>query len=87
MKLRTISPNAVELTLSNGSQVLFSYGTPVAVSINFKSGPYSYGVYKTSHEFGPTTSKHINTWTNTTRTLSQGEIEALVDLSGNPNLS
>ena len=87
MKLKNISANAHVVTFSNRSEVLFSYGTPVAVSINFESGRYKFGIYKTGQAFGPTTAKHINGWTKTTRTLPQREIEQLADMAGNPDLS
>jgi hypothetical protein len=75
MKLRQINSNCHELVTKNGS-VLFSYETPVAVSFDIASGD-KWGVYKTAEKHSVTTTKHINKWTATTRTLPQNDIEYL----------
>ena len=55
MKLRKIGNNETELTLSDGTQVLISYETPVAA---YRAGE----TYRTSKKWSATTSKHINKW-------------------------
>lgn len=86
MKLKQHSSNCHELALARGA-VLFSYETPVAISFDYPTKVTLstdgtkfelYGVYKTAEKFSKTTSKHINQWTATTRTLSQ---EVLVDFA------
>ena len=44
------------ITKEDGTQILFSYSTPVACYIPNK------GYYKTAKEFSVTTSKHITQW-------------------------
>ena len=55
MNLKPIASNKTELTLGDGTQVLFSYETPVACWIQ---GEY----FKTSKKWSNTTSRHINSW-------------------------
>jgi hypothetical protein len=55
MNLKPIASNKTELTLGDGTQVLFSYETPVACWIN---GEF----FKTSKKWSNTTSRHINSW-------------------------
>jgi len=55
MNLKPLASNKTELTLGDGTQVLFSYQTPVACWIN---GEY----FKTSKKWSNTTSRHINSW-------------------------
>jgi hypothetical protein len=74
MKLRQINSNCNELVTKNGS-ILFSYETPVAVSFDLPMGD-KWGVYKTSEKHGTTTTRHINKWTATVRSLPQNVIEA-----------
>ena len=57
MKIKPIQSNMTELTLADGTQVLFSYQTPVACWID---GQF----YKTSYKWSKTTSRHINKWTH-----------------------
>lgn len=78
MKLKQISANCHELSLPYGS-ILFSYETPVAVSFDRpceKVGDL-YGCYKTNAKFSKTTTKHINSWTQTQRAFDQCIIEDL----------
>ena len=85
MKLKQHSSNCHELALARGA-VLFSYETPVAISFDYptkvkfaSNGAEGelYGVYKTDVKYSKTTTKHINAWTATTRTLSQEVLEDL----------
>ena len=79
MKLRQISSNCNELALAKGS-ILFSYETPVAISFDFPvsiDGQDWYGIWKTEEKFSKTTTRHINSWTATVRTLPQEKLLAL----------
>ncbi len=58
MQLKPIASNMTELVLNDGTQVLFSYQTPVACLINNE-------FYKTNKKWSVTTSKHIGKWANT----------------------
>lgn len=55
MKIKHISMNMTELTLTDGIQVLFSYDTPVA---SWHNGRY----YKTDYKWSKTTARHISRW-------------------------
>lgn len=55
MNLKPLASNKTELTLSDGTQVLFSYATPVAC---WKDGEF----FKTSKKWSHTTTRHINSW-------------------------
>jgi hypothetical protein len=79
MQLKNISPNCNEVNFTNGNSVLFSYKTPVAVVINLSWGNHKPGVYKTAEKFSNTTTKHINAWTSTTRTLPQDELVKMAE--------
>lgn len=61
MNLKPIGANQNQLTLNNGTEILFSYKTPVA-AINKESGIGV--VYVTVHKWSKTTSKHITQWLN-----------------------
>ena len=53
IKLKQIKSNMTELTLANGTRVLFSYETPVA-------GWDDDGAFRTMEHYSPTTTRHIN---------------------------
>ena len=55
MKVTPIGLNQTEVSLKNGTVVLFSYGTPVAAL-------YEGNYFKTSYKWSKTTSAHINHW-------------------------
>ena len=57
MKLQHLSGNKNQITLADGTQVLFSYATPVAC---WKDGAF----YKTDKFWSKTTSRHVNEWTH-----------------------
>ena len=57
MKLTPIAANQTELTLNNGTQVFFSYKTPVAAYCS-ESGKF----IRTNYKWSVTTSRHINKW-------------------------
>jgi hypothetical protein len=73
MKLRQINNNCHELVTSKGT-VLFSYETPVAVSFDLPIGD-KWGTYKTAGH-STTTTRHINKWTATQRTVLQETLYA-----------
>ena len=64
MQLRQIASNMTQLDLSDGTQVLFSYRTPVAC---YDNGNY----YRTATKWSVTTSRHINKWLEGVRALEQ----------------
>ena len=55
MFLSNLGGNKTKITLEDGTQVLFSYHTPVACWVN---GEF----FKTSKKWSQTTSRHINSW-------------------------
>lgn len=58
MKIKPIASNMTELLLNDGTQVLFSYQTPVAVI----KRDQCLQTIQTSKKWSVTTSKHINKW-------------------------
>jgi hypothetical protein len=78
MKVIHVASNCVEVQLNKG-QVLFSYETPVAISLDEEVLGFEVGVYRTAEKFSNTTSKHINKWTATRHSLPQAEIERLAN--------
>ena len=57
MKLERLGASKSLLTLSSGSEIFYSYNTPVACKV---SGEF----YKTKEYFSRTTSKHITQYLN-----------------------
>ena len=57
MKLRKLGNNETLIVLTDDTEVLISYETPVAAR---RGGSY----YRTSTKWSATTSKHINKWLN-----------------------
>ena len=57
MQLRPIAANQTEITLSNGTQVFFSYRTPVAAYLADKAK-----YVRTATRWSVTPSRHINKW-------------------------
>lgn len=70
MKLKPIQSNMTELTLNDGTQVLFSYQTPVACWVD---GQF----YKTDKKWSVTTTRHINKWTHLAISKPQAYFDAL----------
>ena len=56
MKLTPIAANQTEVSFANGTQVFFSYKTPVAAYLPEK------GYVKTEKFWSVTTSRHVNKW-------------------------
>ena len=57
MKLERLGESKTLLTLSSGSEIFYSYNTPVAAKV---SGEF----YKTNEYYSKTTSKHITQYLN-----------------------
>lgn len=57
MKLTPLASNMTVIEFLNGTEVLFSYETPVATF-----GPS--GFLQTEQHYSPTTTRHINKWKN-----------------------
>ncbi len=75
MKLAILGPNMTQVSFPDGTRVLYSYNTAVAVFLS--SEPHCLA---TSKKWGPTTSKHINKWLNgaAAARIPQEELELLV---------
>ena len=56
MKLTPIAANQNEVTINDGTQIFFSYRTPVAAYLPEK------GYVRTEKFWSVTTSRHINKW-------------------------
>ena len=56
MKLTPIAANQTSVTFNDGTEVFFSYKTPVAAYLPEK------GYVKTEKFYSVTTSRHINKW-------------------------
>tara|TARA_B100001996_G_scaffold256547_1_gene199370 strand:+ start:152 stop:385 length:234 start_codon:yes stop_codon:yes gene_type:complete len=76
MKLTPIAANQTELTLNNGTQVFFSYKTPVAAYCS-DSGKF----IRTDYKWSVTTSRHINKWLDTriAESVDQSVLDNLVN--------
>ena len=75
MKLRNTGSNQAVIEFNDGTEILFSYETPVA---GFKPGM---GHFKTDAFFSVTTSKHVNKYIDgiAPAILSQAQIEGMVN--------
>ena len=63
MKLKKIGNNETEITLNDGSQILFSYETPVCVRTEaMHCGQMQTRVCFTTEKYSRTTTGHINKW-------------------------
>lgn len=73
MKIHNIATNQTEVTFHDGTQVFYSYRTPVAAFIPGR------GFCRTEAKFSVTTSKHINQWLEKieAQRIPQEEIEEL----------
>lgn len=74
MKLKSIAANQTEITLPNGTQVLYSYSTPVA-AYDADRGKW----LRTNQKWSATTTRHINKWLETidAESVDQSEIDNL----------
>ena len=83
MKLKSLGANQTELTLNDGSQILFSYETPVCVRTEaMHCGQMQTRVCVTTEKYSRTTSKHINNWvanlSDIIQMVPQSEIDTFV---------
>ena len=74
MKLTPIAANQTELSLNNGTQVFFSYKTPVAAYCPSK------GYIRTAKYWSVTTSRHINKWLKGIDNVTEVSQEFLYEL-------
>jgi hypothetical protein len=66
MKVQPIGSNQTQVSLADGTEVLFSYSTPVAALVPGK------GWMRTEKTYSVTTTKHVNRWlTNNASTYAQ----------------
>jgi hypothetical protein len=77
MKVQPIGANQTEVSLADGTEILFSYGTPVAALVPGK------GWIRTAQKWSATTSKHVNAWLRancggTVQDVPQWELDQLV---------
>ena len=76
MQLTPIAANQTELNLNNGTQVFFSYKTPVAAYCPSK------GYIRTAKKWSVTTSRHINKWLKGITEVTEVPQEYLTELVG-----
>jgi len=56
MKVQPIGSNQTQVSLADGTEVLFSYSTPVAALVPGR------GWMRTEQTYSTTTTKHVNRW-------------------------
>ena len=76
MKLTPIAANQNEVEFTNGTQVFFSYKTPVAAYCP------SRGYIRTAKYWSATTTRHINKWLNGVTNVSEISQEFFDELVG-----
>jgi hypothetical protein len=77
MKVQPIGSNQTQVSLADGTEVLFSYSTPVAALVPGK------GWMRTEKTYSVTTTKHVNRWLRkncggTVETVPQWDLDQLV---------
>jgi|TARA_B100001996_G_scaffold104390_1_gene78490 hypothetical protein len=65
MKLTPIAANQTEVSINDGTQIFFSYRTPVAAYLPSK------GYVRTERFWSKTTSRHINKWLQGVNNVSE----------------
>ena len=60
MELKPIGSNMTTLTLNDGTEILFSYETPVAGFGRVAEGQCGNCFFRTDEKFSKTTTRHIN---------------------------
>ena len=65
MKLTPIAANQTEVSINDGTQLFFSYRTPVAAYLPSK------GYVRTERFWSKTTSRHINKWLQGVNNVSE----------------
>ena len=76
MKLTPIAANQNEVEFTNGTQVFFSYRTPVAAYCP------SRGYIRTAKYWSVTTTRHINKWLKGITEVTEVPQEMLTELAG-----
>ena len=76
MRLTPIAANQTELNLNNGTQVFFSYKTPVAAYTP------SLGYIRTATKWSSTTTRHINKWLEGITEVTEVPQEYITELVG-----
>ena len=77
MKLTPIAANQTEVSYNDGTQVFFSYRTPVAAYLPER------GYVRTATYWSKTTSRHINKWLQNVNNVSEIEQGVLDNLTAN----
>ena len=74
MQLTPIAANQTQLNLNDGTEVFFSYRTPVAAKLP------NYDYIRTATKWSTTTTRHINKWLEgvTAQTVDQSILDNLV---------
>ena len=75
MKLTPIAANQNEVTINDGTQIFFSYRTPVAAYLPHK------GYVRTEKFWSVTTSRHINKWLKGVNNVTEIEQSVLDNLA------
>ena len=75
MKLTPIAANQTEVSFNNGTQVFFSYRTPVAAYSPDK------GYIRTNKFWSVTTSRHINKWLGSVNNVTEIDQSVLDNLA------
>ncbi len=77
MRVKQVTVTSTQISLADGTEVLYSYSTPVAALVPGK------GWIRTEQFYSVTTSKHINRWLaencgGEVQTVPQWEVDQLV---------
>ena len=75
MEIKTLGPNQRELTLRDGTKILFSYDTPVAAYLPPAAGKLE-GHYQTGSYYSKTTTRHIHGWMQSRGVVAPGILPA-----------
>ncbi len=75
MKLTPIAANQTEVSINDGTQIFFSYRTPVAAYLPSK------GYVRTERFWSKTTSRHINKWLQGVNNVSEVSQSVLDNLA------
>ena len=75
MKLTPIAANQTEVSINDGTQIFFSYRTPVAAYLPGK------GYVRTERFWSKTTSRHINKWLQGVNNVSEVSQSVLDNLA------
>ena len=75
MKLTPIAANQTEVSINDGTQIFFSYRTPVAAYLPSK------GYVRTERFWSKTTSRHINKWLQGVNNVSEVSQTVLANLA------